>query len=275
MFGLRINKSQAPEKNEYVIHDTTRISHEIRNELWQNENEIFIISIDPGTVNLCIRVERRPALYDEEANPNEIKTLFFNKYDLNKYFANENNNNDTYVLLIDKLDEWIKEFLPIVHIVIIERQLPKNYKAVRISQCLIDYFIFRLKKSNKYPLIIELQPKVKSKELKAPKHLNDRGIKLWSIDEAMSLLKIRGDQYAIDCIESSPKSKKDDLADTVTQIEAFFSYMGWPVTNRVINGNSATNINKQYLDGYIDEQSLTASTSQPNKPNKIILNVID
>lgn len=272
MFGLRINKSQAPDKNEYTIHDTTRISHDIRNELWCSENELIIVSIDPGIKNFAIRIERRPALYEENAHPSEIKTLFFNKCDISADFTDEKNNNDVYVLLIDKLDSWIEQYLPLVHLVIIERQLPKNYKAVRISQCVIDYFIIRLKTSSKYPLIVELQPNVKSKELGAPKHLNDRGIKLWSIDEALSLLKIRDDQYAIDCIENAPKSKKDDLADTVTQIEAFCSYMGWPITNT----KSIVNISKQYLDGYIDEESLIASTSQSNNSQEedIIILVI-
>lgn len=271
MFGLKINKSQAPDKNEYTIHDTTRISHEIRDELWWSENEIIIVSIDPGIKNFAIRIEKRPAFYEKNAQPSEIKTLFFNKCDISADFTDEKNNNDVYVLLIDKLDAWIEQYLPLIHLVIIERQLPVNYKAVRISQCVIDYFVIRLKRSNKYPLIIELKPNVKSKELGAPKHLNDRGIKEWSVVEALSLLRIRGDQYAINCIENAPKSKKDDLADTVTQIEAFFSYMGWPITNTMTDVDRQININKKYLDGYIDEQSLTASTSQSEKEDIIML----
>jgi hypothetical protein len=117
---------------------------------------------------------------------------------------------------------------------IIERQLPMNLKAVRISQHIISYFMFHFKNLvPNLPMIFEIDSKLKSRELGASTHLNERGIKQWSIDLCKSLLVKRQDYDGLEILEKH-KRKADDVADTLVQIEAFFSFQGWPLTKEVI-----------------------------------------
>ena len=77
---------------------------------------------------------------------------------------------------------------------LIERQLPTNYRAVRISQHIISYFLFHFKNlTPSLPMIFEVDSKLKGKQLGFSKHLNERGLKLWSVDYAKSLLVKRQD----------------------------------------------------------------------------------
>jgi hypothetical protein len=67
------------------------------------------------------------------------------------------------------------------------------------------------------PLIAEVDPKLKSKILKAPKGVD---LKKWSVEEAVKILKGRDDDNSIKIIEKT--KKKDDLADTVCQSQAWW-----------------------------------------------------
>jgi len=115
------------------------------------------------------------------------------------------------------------------HLIIIERQLSKNYKMVRFSQHIISYLIVKLMNNPCKTVILEVDSKLKSRQLAAPKGLNAKEIKKWAIQLADRILKARQDQKSLSIIKSA-KSKKDDLSDTVIQIEAIFSYFDLPIT---------------------------------------------
>ena len=92
--------------------------------------------------------------------------------------------------------------------------------------------MFHLK--NNAPLLtmlFEIDPKIKGKELGAPPHLNERGIKQWSVEHCQKLLTKRNDTKGLEILKK--QKKKDDLSDTVCQIEALFSLQGWPVTQEI------------------------------------------
>ena len=220
-------KCQMPDKNEFTAHFFHSIDSNNRN--WPDV--INIISIDPGIRNLAIRVESRPVRKDVIS---PIKTLIFDKLRISENDRKmEENIDKLYFLVSQFLDQYLSIFKT-CHMLIIERQLPMNLKATRIAQHIISYFMLHLKDIiPSLPMIFEIDAKLKGRELGASTHLNERGIKQWSIDYCKILLVKRQDYEGLEILEKH-KRKADDVADTLVQIEAFFSFQGWPLTKEVV-----------------------------------------
>ena len=215
-------KSQKPFSNEFTAYNPHSINLENRN--WTDP--IKVISIDPGIRNLALRVESR-GIHGNYP----IKTLVFDMLHIKEEERKLVGNVDQLFLYITNfLDQYLKIFKE-SHIMIIERQLPTNYRAVRISQHIITYFLMNLKDLPQLAMIMEIDPKLKGRELGASKHLNERGIKVWSVEYSQSLLTKRQDWNGLEKLNKS--KKKDDLADTICQIEALFSFNKWPLTQEV------------------------------------------
>ena len=163
--------------------------------LWK-EDYRQVVSIDPALVNLAIRIEKRPL---DKTQP--ITMVHFDK---------------VAVANVVELQTWLMSldsFFSSSHIFLIERQLIRhNPNAGRIFSHLCSFFM------TKYTgLITEVDPKLKSKILKAPKGVD---LKKWSVEEALKILKSRDDMESIKIIEKT--KKKDDLADTVCQSQAWW-----------------------------------------------------
>lgn len=192
---------------------------------------IQFISIDPAQKNCAISFERRYAngwivILDmfkfaptQEENYTEDEVSF----------TVENTMNN----IVNKLKEYEKHFKE-THYVIIERQMVENYKSTRVMNYLVSYFVQKLKKFGNNAWIIEIDSKMKGRMLKSPSNINKRGLKAWSVEKAIELLKIRKDKNAIEIIES--EKKKDDLADVICQVEAFCIYMGLGKTRKPKKG---------------------------------------
>jgi hypothetical protein len=105
-------------------------------------------------------------------------------------------------------------------LLIIERQLPQNYKMVRISQHLISYFYMLWTDLPHQPLIVEVSPSLKGKMLGFSKR-HDYDLKEWSSAKAVEILTFHQDLESLQILTKFP-GKKDDLADTVCQEEALF-----------------------------------------------------
>lgn len=225
MYQKKTPVSQLPDKNEFTVYDPHTIDKSKRS--WPEV--VKVISIDPGIRNLALRVESRGI----RNSSYPIKTLVFEKLRITDEDRKlEGNVDQLFSLITDFLDKYITIFKD-CHMLIIERQLPINYKAVRISQHIISYFIFHFKNLMPYlPIIYEVDPKLKGRELGASKHLNERGIKQWSVDYAKMLLVKRKDNEGL-AIVNKNKAKSDDLCDCVCQIEAFFGFNGWPITAEI------------------------------------------
>lgn len=186
-------------------------------EIWKHQHYYQVISIDPGEKNYAIRIERR--YY------NTVETIIFEKIDLNSYSEVRIQGiivQSTYKVLTEFLNKFSK-FYDQCHLVVIERQMACNYKALRIMQHSITYFMTKLYNSPLLPWIIELDPKVKSKVLQMPKNVNT---KTWSVKVAKELLTLRKDYFSLKVLESH--KKQDDLCDTVCQIEALFKILKLP-----------------------------------------------
>tara|TARA_R110002153_G_scaffold118507_1_gene263265 strand:+ start:318 stop:1058 length:741 start_codon:yes stop_codon:yes gene_type:complete len=214
-----------PDKNQFTAH----AFHDVDVSLRDWPDVVRVISIDPGIRNLAIRVESRGI----RSSNHPMRTIVFEKLKISDADRNLNGNVDQLYFLVNQfLDQYLDVFKT-CHIMIIERQLPMNLKAVRISQHIITYFMMNLKNIPKsLPMIFEIDAKMKSREMGASTHLNERGIKQWSIDFCKSLLVKRQDYDALAILEKH-KRKADDLSDCVTQIEAFFSFQGWPLTQEI------------------------------------------
>lgn len=212
-FGLKISKSQSPDKTPYTLYYPHNTS--ISERVW-TDNYYQFVSIDPAIKNFAFRIERR-------YHSGQIKTVAFDKFKIN--CIKEDNGNiicDTYNLLTSFLDKF-EQFYKGCHFIIIERQLPQNYKATRIAQHTISYFLIKLTNSYLLPSIIEIDPKLKGKVLGAPKNITDKQLKSWAVEKATIMLNERNDDFALDVFRKF-KNKQDDLADTICQIEAFCIY---------------------------------------------------
>jgi hypothetical protein len=231
-----IPKSQLPENREYLMHYPHNMDDKHR--IWK-ENYIQVVSIDPSTKNLGFRIEKRfhDGTFETVAYVCHgfIKTAKERKKEGLPKLDKPNKVEITPTLyrdVINFLNIYRNEYLK-SHVVIIEQQLPENYKAVRIGQCVIDYFLLTLMDAPLLPMIIEIHSKAKLHHLGAPKGLSAKDNKDWLIQQAVLILESRKDYASRDALIGGKKgtaAKKDDLADVVCQIEAFCKIVGWNMT---------------------------------------------
>lgn len=216
-FRNKPSKAEQPDKLPYIFHHP----HSNTERKW-DQSYYQIISIDPAEKNFAIRIEQRH-------HSGKIRALAFDKWRLPTTGEGDDPNTcPTYTTATRLLDQFL-DLLSSTHFIIIERQLPHNYKAVRLSQHVLTYFLLRAANQPLLPYIIELDSKVKGRELGAPKGLSDSGLKTWSVKKATELLQTRRDEESLR-VMAKFQQKRDDLADTVCQIEAVFKIMGLPLT---------------------------------------------
>jgi hypothetical protein len=217
-YATRTPKSQKPDSNAYIIHKIHSIDESNRD--WTQGYKI-IISIDPGIKNFALRIEKR---YDN----GYIEVLGFDKIDFSSYETGKDNVSALYLEITRYLDTYI-DIYRMCHVVVMEKQLPQNYKMVRTSQHVISYFSFVLRDIETLPLLIEFDAKLKTKLLGCPPNLNLKGKKEWTIAKVMVMLEERGDMESLSVIKNAPKRKQDDLSDIVAQIEAMCILFSWKV----------------------------------------------
>ena len=264
MYPKKTPKSQEPDKSLYTIHHCHNTLEPIQ---WNTRSDYYrIMSIDPGKKNFCFRIEMRNLI------TKKIMTEVFEKIDL---IGSQNTDrvtvdyvNRNVMLILDKYMHLILN----CNIVIIERQLSINYKMVRFSQHIISYLMIRLMDNSLKTVILEIDSKLKTKQLRAPKSLGAKETKLWAIEKATELLTLRNDNVSINIMNKAQKSKKDDLADTVVQIEAVFKLFGLLTTENgnipsptkisfgsteLFNPNYSTGLTLGLINPKIDNQCIT------------------
>ena len=227
MFSQKIPKSQLPDKaliTTYYPHTT-----DIKNRVW-SQSYYRVVSIDPGIKNFAFRIETRSNQLGISTEYFHPKTEVFEKVSFSHHVTDENTGICNLYSELNKFLDQYEKWYPTVHMVIVEKQMAINYKMVRLSQHVITYFHTKIMNMPYLPSILEVSSKLKTNELGAPKGLTPTGVKKWAIQKAYELLAIRSDETAIGLINETLISKKDDLADTVIQIEAVFTYYGLPLT---------------------------------------------
>jgi len=184
---------------------------------------ILCVSIDPAIATFACRLERR-------YNDGRVETVCMHKLDFKNYENINKTSGSTQIdprILTDVLKylQWLVPYMKDARIVLIERQMSLNYKATRIFQHILTFFMMSAPQFTYPCLVMDINPKVKGRILDAPKNLNYPGLKAWSIVKSLELLQQRNDQIGIQIIQhhkGTSKTKADDLADTVVQIEAWF-----------------------------------------------------
>jgi hypothetical protein len=225
MFGLRVSKSERPDKTPFTIyttHSSTQPSPSWREDYYQ------VLSIDPARKNYALRIERRYLRSQQgQVVSGRIIPLAFEKVSIVMETDKETLNSEAFFRLTTFLDKY-EHLYAGTHIFVIERQLPQNYKATRIAQHTLTYFMLKLKDSPLRPLIVEVDPQLKGRQLGAPKGIGDKQLKDWAVQQALELLQYRSDSESLKLLQQI--KKKDDLADTICQIEALFKYWQLPIT---------------------------------------------
>lgn len=214
--GLKISKSESPDKTPYTSYYPHTIP--VTERRWQ-QPYFQVISIDPARKNYALRIERR-------YHNGWITPVVFDKVSVAPVkWAGDTQVCEAYQDLTTFLNKY-DQFYDECHFVIIERQLPQNYKATRMAQHTITYFSIRLHNRSLLPAIIEVDPKLKGRILGAPKGINDKQLKTWAVEKARELLTIRKDTFSLGVLQHF-HNKQDDLSDTVCQIEAVWICWGF------------------------------------------------
>lgn len=200
----KIKKSEAPFKGPYVIHDFHTKDITQRNVLW-TQPYLQMCAIDPGSKNLGLRIERR-------YHAGYYRPAVYLRIDVQ--ITEEDETNCT---VYKKLSNFLKQYLPFfmeTHLFCIEKQLPENYQAVRISQHIISFLMDKLEDAPLLPIVYEVESKLKYRMLGAPNHLNQRTLKkVWGPAKAREILVAENDTLSIERLDG--EKKKDDLGDIV------------------------------------------------------------
>lgn len=118
------------------------------------------------------------------------------------------------------LDEHSTDFEK-CDIIIIEQQMSFGMKkintmALKLGQHCRSYFIYKYRDSKE---VIEFPAYHKTQVLGAGKKLSKPERKKWSVNKCANIMLQRGDLDTLEIL--SEASKRDDLADVVTQLQAF------------------------------------------------------
>jgi hypothetical protein len=187
------------------------------------ESFIQIMSVDPGIRNCGLRIEQRRLLDNILV---DVKTVVMVRINFNEEDHLECKNPETVVFdtsYYTRSTDILDKFLPYAiqcQYILIESQLPINYSMVRMSQHIITYLCLGVKNRGCRPLIIEIDPHLKSRLLHAPSKMKKPELKKWCRQKALDVLSARDDNVGHDAILKVGKG--DDMGDTVCQCEAWW-----------------------------------------------------
>jgi hypothetical protein len=214
--GTRVKKDEEETKLPFIYHMT---NHKMNTDTKiYHDGFLKIVSIDPAIRNYCIRIENR--YFD-----GKIDTLAYERVDLS---GGEELYVGNYCVFYNNLNSFLLSFEELwsdADFIIIERQMRFNVNSTKIMQHTISFFMSELRKSLYFPIIIEVDPKLKNKYLEAPRNLNKNGYKKFTVEKVKEILTERGDEKSLNILKRS--KKKDDLADVVAQIEAISIMLNW------------------------------------------------
>lgn len=225
-YSRKITKGEDEYTTPYTtewIHTISRVEAE---SLRAKREYTKFVSIDPGTRNFAIRVEARGTIGGQERT---VKPIYYAVWDITtdkQCKVDPNAPVETYRNLIAKFEE-IKHLIMDVDVIVIERQLPINFKSALMMHSASMIFSMWLKDSVYYPVIYKVCPKLKGRMLGAPRKISKDELKAWAVVKATELLTHQGDDWSISIVKSTKKA--DDLSDTVVQLEGILMFWGHPL----------------------------------------------
>lgn len=180
---------------------------------------VVAAAFDPGPANFAVRVELREGRQWR-------KTLLFEKLNFGGMKATTARKEEGKKVVrlwgdvLDYLDDRA-EIFDRVNLFAPEKQLSPNHTANLLSQHFKSCLMQRYRDRPPYPVMMEVSPRLKSRVLCPDgEKLSYPQLKKASVAAATRLLEERGDQVSLDGLKAS--KKKDDLADTVIELEALF-----------------------------------------------------
>jgi len=178
------------------------------------------VSIDIAIKNFAIRREVWHSHKD-------VKPELFHKINFagEKESGTASINPDVLVSANDFLNEIFEEHIKTANIILIERQLAVSPKNRSMFDLVLNFIISRRKYLKEDVILMDINPKAKSKILRPKVRMTSNELKKWCIDEAMKILEKRNDEWSIKWLQhhkGTSKTKADDLADTVIQMEALY-----------------------------------------------------
>lgn len=211
---------------------------------WDLQSYRRLCSIDPGITDLCIRFEVR----EMDENDNEVvRTEVSDIVDLtNGCKVSYSWKNQEVVSIYNRLNVSLDRYLSLLmtsHIIIVESQPLKGRNpgvlvaVTKVTQHVLAYLSIKLASSSFIPLIIEVDPKLKYINNNYPTHsiIGDKKTKLVKATKkkhstalALELLASRGDDKGLESLRKAKAKHKDDMADTIMQLEGVLVEIGWP-----------------------------------------------
>ena len=143
------------------------------------------------------------------------KTLIYKVKDLEPNLDEGRDTSGLWYRLTEFLNENLKPYLHVLDAILIEQQMRENTMARQAMQHTICYSMVNCCTFSNLPFIMEIDPKLKTKLLNAPKGLNETAYKKWTVEKAINILEQREDSGSLQKIRNS--RKKDDLADSLLQ----------------------------------------------------------
>ena len=218
-------KSQKPDNLPLYFHRFHTKEVPDYNLYWP-QNYRQLTTIDIGYENLCRRISRR------YIKPKQVEVVAYDKTNV-KIETDE----ESFRVLFQDVEAWLdihrQDYLN-CNVIIIEWQLPINYKAVRISTFILAYFYFLLKDTPMMPFILEMRSGFKDDFFPVLKPLNQNARKSKCEELGRELLELMGDHESLEIMDGGisrkKKKKQDDYADTVLMEEVFCRYAaekGW------------------------------------------------
>jgi hypothetical protein len=174
------------------------------------------VTIDPGQTNFGVYME---AVWSNGEGQYLAHELFH---------PLESETND-YPAIIAGCSRVFEELYPALletHYIVVESQVDKNLAAMAMERHFISLCYERLRDTGFRPLIIEINPSMKTKLLDAPTGLSRYQIKKWCIEKAIDILSERGEEdvaHELFIRRRKPgegKNKKDDICDGVCMVRA-------------------------------------------------------
>jgi len=238
MFGA--SKTPKEDKSAYILYyqPPATTSPPIGFQCGKIPDDGYIrISIDPAIKNFGIRIENR--LPNDQITP-----LYFYRINFMEVYPDSESKppkpgkkSKSEVArvnpqILDAVLQLFIQLFPLIRqsrLVVIERQPPFNYQSTRIFQHILTWFLMMVGQFE-YPCwIYDVNSGLKGEIFGAPKGLTYTQLKEWDIETALAVLAQRGDQESINVIRhhrGKTKTKSDDLADTVIQVEALVIRLG-------------------------------------------------
>jgi hypothetical protein len=210
-----LKDSLVGNEDKFAVHNPHTLSP-VLNE----KNVIYAAFIDPGIKTCAVRITR----YNFDTK--SIKTVLFKLFDFRVRLQDEkpfaSAGTSCYTSCLEELDRHEEYFLR-CHFILIEYQGNwASLSTVRITHELVTYFLYTLKDRGNRPLIIEVDPKLKSIHF-GLKRMKKPDLKKECLSIAINILYRRGDNENAVILEG--KGKKDDLGDTVCYDEWFWSLL--------------------------------------------------